>query len=161
MKKLFPLLLLLGVAALATFYLWASRLPPFDRAEPVELAFEDLDVSYEAVRVKGTAHYPIKMSQNRPATLFRPERTWYIFPLFPPGDTMGRQIKVMVVSPNEPERLVSLEDMTVEGWALPARAAYGPEVEQGMLSKGYSFADEYFVIELFEPEDEGGEAQPE
>ncbi|MCB9763436.1 MAG: hypothetical protein H6739_26955 [Alphaproteobacteria bacterium] len=153
MKKLVPIFLLLA-AALVLFWLWTARLPPFDgHPEPVDLSVDDVRIEHDAVRVKGTAHYARRISQVRPARFMRPERTWYLFPLFPPGDTMSTEIRVMVASPYEPEELVAFEDVTVEGWALPPRAAVNAQVEQALREAGYSFMSDYALIEVFEPEE--------
>jgi len=153
MKKLVPLYALL-VMALVSFFLWSARLWPFDgHAEPLVVSWEELSVEHDAVRVKGTAHYPVRVSQEREARFGHTGGTWYIFPLFPHGDTMGRKIKVIVATPVPIDDLASFEDMTVDGWALPAAAAMTPASENLFRDSGYSFEENYFVIEAFSPEE--------
>jgi hypothetical protein len=60
----------------------------------------------------------------------------------------------MVLSPNQPDRLVGLEDMTVEGWARHPKSFMSPDAEANLRSGGYSFAEEYVLIEMFPPESE-------
>jgi hypothetical protein len=153
MKKLSALYAALALG-LVLFFLWSARLWPFDgHPDPVDVAQADVRVEHDTVRVTGTAHYPLLAAQERPGTFGRPDRTWYLFPLFEKQDTAGRFITVMVASPNKPESLASFEDLTVEGWALPPAAAMTPELEQAFEGQGYSFADDYVVLELFVPED--------
>lgn len=152
MKKLMAFLAALFVA-FALFFLWTARLPPFDgHPEPVELTIDTVEVEHDAVRIVGTAHYPLRVALTRPARLGRPERTWYLFPLFGRGDTMSREIRVMVFTTREPEQLVAFEDLTVEGWALPPGAAMSPAAEDALRLAGYSFADDYVLLEEFEAE---------
>ena len=152
MKKLAPLYAALAIG-LVLFFLWSARLPPFDgHPEPEDVAFEDVRVEHDTVRVSGTAHYPLRVAQERPGTFGRADSTWYLFPLFARQDTAGRFITVMVASPSEPESLASFEDLTLEGWALPPAAAMTPELVKAFESQGYSFADDYVVLELFPPE---------
>lgn len=153
MKKVLPLYVVLALALLG-FFLWSARLWPFDgHPEPVEVAFEDLRVEHDAVRVSGTAHYALRVTQDRPGRFGRPDRTWYLFPLFATKDTSGTAIEVMVASPIEPEDMLSFEDVTLEGWALPKASAMSPRLEEAFREAGYTFYDDYFVIEVFPPED--------
>ena len=149
MKKLVPLYVVLGLA-LVGFFLWSARLWPFDgHPEPVDVAWSELTVEHDTVRVRGTAHYPVRLTQERQEHFGRPGGTWYIFPLFKEGDTLSRTISVIVATREPIDDLASYEDMTVEGWALPAPAAMTPASEDLFLAQGYNFTDDYFVIEAF------------
>mgnify|MGYP007046931339 CR=1 FL=1 len=153
MKKLSALYVALALG-LVLFFLWSARLWPFDgHPDPLEVAYDDIRVEQDTVRVSGTAHYPLKAAQERPGTFGRPDRTWYLFPLFDKKDTGGRLITVMVASPEAPESLASFEDLTVEGWVLPPAAAMTPELEKAFGGQGYSFAEDYVVLERFVPGD--------
>ncbi|HJN72737.1 MAG TPA: hypothetical protein QGF58_02275 [Myxococcota bacterium] len=153
MKKLAALYISLAIGLL-TFLLWSARIWPFDgHPEPEDVAWQDLRVEQDAVRVKGTAHYTLRVSQERAGRFGRPDRTWFVAPFMKPGDTSSTLIEVVVASTVEPERLVSYEDMTVEGYALPKASAMTPALEEAFKNAGYSFVDDYFVIEVFPPED--------
>ena len=152
MKKLLPLYGVLALALLG-FFLWTARLWPFDgHPEPVDVAFDELSVELDTVRVSGTAHYNLRMTQDRPGRFGRADLTWHVFPLFAKGDTISRKIEVIVATPHPPDDLATYEDMTVEGWALPPAAAMTPASEDLFHEAGYSFTEDYFVIEVFEPE---------
>ena len=151
MKKLIAFVCSLAIA-LALFFLWMGRLWPFDglpEAPPAEIV--DLRVEMDAARVTGTAHYPMRLSIARGGRFGRPDTVWWVFPLFPSGDTMSRQITALVVSPHEPERLVGFENMTVEGWVRPPPALITPDVEQAFRESGYSFGEDYVLLEAFPP----------
>jgi hypothetical protein len=48
-------------AGLLVFFLWMTRLPPFDgHPEPVDTPLADLRIKQEAVRITGTAHYALR-----------------------------------------------------------------------------------------------------
>lgn len=149
MKKLVPLYVALG-AALIGFFLWSARLWPFDgHPEPVEVTWAEATVEHDTLRVRGTAHYPVRVTQERQAHFGRPGGTWYVFPLFDEGDTLGRTIRIIVATPEPIDDLASYEDMTVEGWALPPPAAMTPASEDLFTEQGYRFEDDYFVVEAF------------
>ncbi|MCP4809375.1 MAG: hypothetical protein GY913_11645 [Proteobacteria bacterium] len=154
MKKVLPLYIVLALTLLG-FFLWSARLPPFDgHPEPEPVTFEELSVDHDAVRVDGTAHYALRVTQDRPGRFGRPDRVWYVFPLFAPRDTSGTIIDVMVASPFEPENMLSFEDVTLEGWALPKGSAMSPRLEEAFREAGYTFQDDYFVIEVFPLDEE-------
>jgi hypothetical protein len=148
-----PARLLAGiVAALAVsvfaFFLWMARLPPFDGyADPVDAAFEDLHVDLHETRVKGTAHYPVVVSVNRAGSFGRPDETWWLYPLFAPGDTMGRTIYALVMARSAPEELIGFEDMTLECDVRPPRVGISPEAELAFRNAGYTFAPDYVLLE--------------
>ncbi len=96
----------------------ASRgeLPFLPRGEPSAVSFEELDSGSGYVEVVGTAHYPVRVRQTFEATWLKPEPpTLHIFPLFAKGDTMGREIRILVLSQAEPDRVLGLEDRVVRG----------------------------------------------
>ena len=149
MKKLAPLFAAMA-AALVLFFLWSARLWPFDgHPEPEEVALADLTVEHDAVRVTGTAHYPVRVTQERQGRFGHVGGTWYVFPLFDKGDTMSRTIRVIVATPVPIDDLAQYEDMTVEGYALPSPAAMTPSTEDMFQEQGYTFADDYFVVEAW------------
>ncbi len=146
MRKLAVPFALLGLGVML-YFLWVVRLPPFDgHPEPVPTALVDLRVEQEAVRVEGTAHYPLRVSYDVPAQWGRPAHTRWMFPLFERQDTMGRFITTMVSSPEEPENLVSFEDMIVSGEARKPQVAITPTVQQAFKDAGYSFAEDYVLV---------------
>ncbi len=151
MKKLLALVSVLAGSVLI-FFLWLSRLPPFDGLpEPTPVGFEALSAELDAVRVSGTAHLSVKQRLTRPPRLGRPEATLWLFPLFAKGDTAGRRITAMVLTPIAPDALAGLEDMTVEAWVRPPAAGMSPEAEDALRGAGYSFADDYVLLEAFPP----------
>ena len=149
MKKLAAFV---GTLVLCTivFFLWMARLPPFDgHPEPTIVAFSELSRDFDAVRVEGTAHYPVRLSVTRPARFGTPESVWWLFPLFDKGDTHSRMIYAMVLSPTEPDRLTAFEDMMVEGWLRPPAVAVPPQAEEALRDENYSFDPDYVLLELW------------
>jgi len=146
MRKLAIPFALLGLGVLL-FFLWVVRLPPFDgHPEPVPTALADLRFDQDAVRVEGTAHYALKVSYEVPARWGRPAHTRWLFPLFERQDTMGRFVTTMISSPDAPERLVSFEDMVVEGEARKPQIAMTASVESAFQDLGYTFAEDYVLV---------------
>ncbi len=136
--------------ALISYFLWWNRLPPFDgHGEPVPMAITEVLASMEEVQVEGTAHLPIRISRTWPAGFLRKERVLFFFPLFEKKDITSKKIHLMVATDTPPERLVSFEDMTVAGWARPPAARMDAASEQAFIDAGYTFAEQYVLIETF------------
>lgn len=110
---------------------------------PVDTPFAALSLDNRGVRVKGTAHYPaqLQMSDGLPG-----DGPVYVFPLFGPDDTTGKEIRVLVLSHVMPDPMLGFEDRTIEGLVRPSvgRLPQGVRDHLGML--GYRFADEVLVI---------------
>lgn len=149
MKKLGVFLAVLAVIVVLIPIKMARRWPFDAYPAPVDMALEEVLAEHDGVRVTGTAHYPIRLVQRHPATLLRPERTLYLYPLFPTHDTMGRTIRILVASELAPEEGVGFEDMTVVGLARPPLAVFGPEVEQAFLDAGYTFSPDVVAVEVY------------
>lgn len=115
--RLLTFVALLVVLALGgTLVAFRGQLPLLPRGEPSVVTFEQLDRDSGHVEVMGTLHYPVRVTQTFEATWLRPEPpTQHIFPLFAKGDTMGREIRVLVLSEVEPDRMFGLEDRLVRG----------------------------------------------
>jgi len=153
MGKLAAFLTLL-ICIVVTYFLWWNRLPPFDgHGEPVPTEVSQLLVEMEEVQVKGTAHFPLRMSRTWPRGIFTPGRTLWFYPLFAFKDLEGRKIQAMVASDDEPDRLTSFKDIVVEGWARPPAARMDADSERAFLDVGYTFSEDYVLIETFGPTD--------
>lgn len=147
-----PIHALLGALFICVylFFGYLNRLPPFyGHPNTKVVAVGELRSSMIAVSVHGTAHYPLRISQPRPKTLTRPARTWWLFPLFPPDDTTGRSVRVMVMSTEEPDPIISFEDMTVDGWVRSGDELVTPDLRKAFQDEGYEFEDEVVLIERF------------
>lgn len=145
--------LLLPVAAAAVGAIGVTLLMQSGTREVPEeaevVAWEDLDVTHDFVRVKGMAHYRSTITQRVPSSLIAEEKTWYVYGLFPVHDSDSRAIQVLVRSQKKPEELVSYEVMEVEGWVgLPVPAKIPPSTE-AMLSKrsDYYFSEDVLLLE--------------
>lgn len=137
--------------------LWAGG--PEPRGEPVETPLYEADPEQPFVRVRGTAHYPVVIQQLQPGNLFTPDRTYYLFPLFPEGDVTDREVRVLVRTERPPERLVSYEVMALEGrvvFPTEDKVPYQTEIEMGKRSD-YFFSDSMILIEPWRVEVEGEE----
>jgi len=130
---------LLAVLAYAT---WERGALPGFRPTMHEVAFDGLSLDSRGVRVAGTAHYPVGAQINGRGG------PRYAFPLFPPGDTLGRTIRVLVLSPTPPDPVLGFEDRTIEGLIQPP----GMQVPEGLRrifeQQGYHFADDYLILEI-------------
>lgn len=138
------------LVTITLFFLWIARLPPFDgHPEPVPTALAELSYDQDAVRVEGTAHYVLRVSYDVGERWGRPAHKRYLFPLFERHDTMGRHILAMVSSPHEPERLVSFEDLAIDGEARKPQVAVTASVVRAFQEAGYSFDDDYVLVEVY------------
>ncbi|MEL6349444.1 MAG: hypothetical protein AAFV53_40450, partial [Myxococcota bacterium] len=70
--------------------------------------------------------------------------------LMAPGDTTGKAIHVLVRSHKLPDRLISFEDVTVEGFARPPGRIVGRQVADALMERGYYFEEDYVLVEEYE-----------
>ena len=143
MKKL--LLTILGpfflVASVTVGVIWWDRgAPPGFRPSVSDITVDTINRDHRGVRIKGTAHHELRITQGE----------YNLFPLMSPGDTLGREIKVMVRSSAEVDRLVGFEDLTIEGLCRPPGHMIPHTIAEALMERGYHFADNYVVIEAFE-----------
>lgn len=145
---------LLAAAIAALFAVRAGVFPQLPRGEPAVVAFEDLSRESGYVEVEGTAHYPVRVKQTFQPTWFHPEPpTTHVYPLFSPGDTMGRSIGILVLSQLEPDRLLGFQDRTVRGEIRPPNTRL---LTRGVLDTfrdhAYEFEDGFLLLVENPPE---------
>lgn len=131
-------LLVLGYAS------WERGALPGFNPTPVALSFAELSLERRGVRVTGTAHYPVQLQLKGALSGDGPA---YAFPLFGPGDTTGKEIRVMVLSRVRPDPLLGFEEKTFEGLIRPAGSNVPQGVRDHLTVLGYRFADELMVLE--------------
>jgi len=140
---------LLAVIALGVLFVatgGASSLVP--RGEPTIVEVAALDRGSGYVEVLGTLHYPVRVKQTFEATWLKPEPpTQHIFPLFPQGDTMGRDIRILVISEVEPDRMLGLEDRRVRGQIVrPTSRLLTRGVLDTFREHAYEFDAEFLLL---------------
>ncbi len=143
----FTAVLLLGLTALGASQGWMQEEV---RGEATYIAFDALGDAPDVVRVSGMAHYTSVVTQQVPGGLLREPQTWYLFGLFAPYDTEGRNIRLLVRTQRPPEHLVSFELMTIEGrLQRPTlhNVPFDTEILLGKGSSGYFFADDMLLVE--------------
>lgn len=141
---------LIGVLSFVgvVLFLWMARLPPFHgHPAPVVSTVPELRVDLDVAQVSGTAHLPLRATQQRSPGLGRAPVTHWVMPLFPRGDTSSRSIHAVLVTPVAPEPLSAFEDRTVVAWVLPPAAAMTTGLERAFGEAGYTFTDDYVVLE--------------
>lgn len=148
MKKLLltilgPFFLVVGVTVGVVW--WDRGAPPGFRPPLVDVAVADIHREHRGVRLVGTAHYELRIQQKEGDDLY------IIYPLFPPGDTLGRDIRVLVRTRRMPDRLVGYEDVTVEGLARPPGRLITGAVIDALLSRGYSIQEDFVLVNEFDP----------
>jgi len=123
-------------------------------SEPREVAVQDLASGQGLVQVRGTAHYPVRVAQDyRPSLLSGSQVVW-VFPLFPPGDTLGREIRILVLSYTEPDPILSFEMRAIVGWPRkPTRRRVASTVVEAFETLGYRFPADWVVLEEYPPEE--------
>jgi hypothetical protein len=139
---LFPFL---AVASGTIGVIWWDRgAPPGFNPTPHPTAIEALTREHRGVRIKGTAHYEVRLSQ----TMEGGEIFW-IFPLMSQGDTLSREINVLIRTPRGPERMVTYEDLRIDGIVRPAGRVITPRIFDRFQDGGYDFSDGFVLIEPF------------
>jgi len=135
------------VASTAIGFVWWERgAPPGFRPTPVDVTVDTITRENRGVRITGTAHYEARLKQHAEGS----GETWWLYPLMAKGDTMSRQIRVMVRTKEEPNELYGFEDMTVEGLARPPGRLVPFYVQETLMQKGYRFADDFVVVEVWD-----------
>ncbi|MCB9780350.1 MAG: hypothetical protein H6742_17430 [Alphaproteobacteria bacterium] len=147
-KKL--LLVVLGpfllVSTAATgLYWWDHGAPPGFQPRVVDVSVQDVDYDNRGVRISGTAHYTVRLTQRAESGA-----AWYLFPLMEKGDTTGRYVEVIVRTRTAPDDLLGLEDVVVEGLARPPGAIVGPAVREALIEAGYELDEKVVLVEAFE-----------
>ncbi len=155
-RRLLIFVVLLAVLALGGT-LWALRveLPFVPRGEPTVASWGQLGPDSGYVEVLGTAHYPVRVKQSFEPTWLKPNPpTLFIFPFFAQGDTMGREIQILVLSQEEPDRLLGLQDRTIRGEVVrPTNRLLTRSVLDTFRDHGYGFADGFLLLIEDPPEE--------
>jgi hypothetical protein len=123
---------------------WDRGAPPGFNPTAHPTAIDGVTREHRGVQLTGTAHYTVRLNQ----TMEDGEVVW-IFPLMAAGDTLGREIKVLVRTPRQPEHMVTFEDLIVDGIASPPGRLISPEVIDSFQDGGYDFADGFVLITPF------------
>ena len=140
----FTVVTTLGIAA--SVYVWVSG-SPCESYAPVE--FFDLEPTTRCVKVKGLAHYEVVLTATIPGNGFFPDQTYYVYGFFPPGNVEEREVRILVRTLREPERMVSFEEMEVSGVVLPMdhrKVPFNAETQMGNASN-YYFSDRVYLLE--------------
>ena len=145
-KNVLAVLVPFAVVALAVvaFIWWDRGAPPGFNPTPHPVSVSDVTRTHRGVQIQGTAQFVVRVNQTMPDG----EVIW-VFPLMEPGDTLGREIKVLVRSTRGPDKLTTFEDMTVEGLARPPGRLVDPKTRELFLEGGYDFAEGYVLVEAF------------
>ncbi len=140
------LLAVLGLGGLFVAMGGTSSFVP--RGEPTIAEVAELERDSGYVEVLGTAHYPVRVKQTFEATWLKPQPpTQHIFPLFPQGDTMGRDIRILVLSQTEPDRMLGLEDRRVRGQVVrPTSRLLTRSVLDTFREQAYEFDAEFLLL---------------
>ena len=147
MKKLLltilgPFFLVVGVTVGIIW--WDNGAPPGFRPPVKDVSVTEITRENRGVRLQGTAHYELRIQQKEGDDLYM------IYPLFPPGDTMGRDVRVLVRTRRVPDRLVGYEDVTVEGLARPPGRLVPGAVIDALLDRGYSVQEDFVLVNEFD-----------
>ncbi len=126
--------------------------------EPVSVPLLDVAPGHKVVTVEGTAHYPLRVKQRVKNSLFGSQYDVWLFPFFQRGDTTGREIRFLVSSPREPEQMLGFEDRRVTAVVRkPTTSRLSVAVLEAFERKGYTFADDFLLLEEMKDPDEGGD----
>ncbi|MBN1335532.1 MAG: hypothetical protein JXB39_06180 [Deltaproteobacteria bacterium] len=123
--------------------------------KPQQVSVEDLAPGQGLVEVRGTAHYPVRVAQDyRPSFLPPTSQIVWIFPLFQPGNTLGREIRILVLCYTEPDPILSFEMRSIVGWPRkPTRRRVATNVIEAFETLGYTFAEDWVVLEERPPKE--------
>lgn len=149
MKKLVLTVLgpILAVAVAAVGFVWWERgAPPGFRPDAVPVELEAITRDHRGVKLTGTAHLQARLRQTAGDEVF------YLYPLLPKGDTLGREIHVLLRTTTKPDDLYGFEDRTFEGFARPPGNLVDRTVRDTLMKKGYHFTEDFVLVEEWVPE---------
>jgi len=133
--------LIVASGAIGYHYWDTGALPGLQPSfHPVTVA--GISAEDRGVRIHGTAHYTVQLHQ-----VYEDGERWMMFPLTAPGDTLEREVKVLVRAQHVPEELVTYEDLEIDGLARPAGGRVSPKVIDALRGEGYSFAEKVIMVE--------------
>ena len=141
-----PFALVSTVGTAVTAYFWVVG-RPCDGYTAVD--FFDLDPHERCVPVRGSAHYEVVLDTTIEGNGFFADQRYFVFGLFPPGNTDEREIRVLVRTTRPPERMVSFEEMEIDGRLLPMdyrKIPFDAETQMGRRSN-YFFSDRVYLLE--------------
>jgi hypothetical protein len=138
-------LALVGLAVTGVIFTLSPRAP----IEPVRADFDDLEPDMKAVSVRGTAHYRGVLVQH-PRGGCQGSEPMYVYALFPVGDVLGREVRVLVRTRERPSPRVDFEFVEVEGFFDPPRPHTVPfDTEEKLARADYFFHPDLRVIEAW------------
>lgn len=144
MKKL-ALTVLVPISAVAlaalAFLWWERGAPPGFRPDAVNVTVDTINRDHRGVRLTGTAHLQVRLRQTAG------DETFFLYPLLAKGDTLGREIHVLLRTQQEPDALYGFEDRTIEGFARPPGNLVDRTAKDALLKKGYHFTDQFVLVE--------------
>ena len=146
-KAVMAVLIPFGLVASAAigFVWWDRGAPPGFKPTLEDVDLATINRNHRGVRIKGTAHYEVRLTQT-----MADGDVFAMFPLLEQGDSLSREIVVLVRTPRMPERLVTFEDVVVEGLARPPGRLVGPKIRAALEAGGYHFTERYVLIDAFD-----------
>ena len=131
----------LVIAATVGFIWWERGAPPGFRPESIDVDVSTINRDHRGVRIRGTGHLQARVRQESG------EDTWYLYPLLPPGDTLGREVRVLLRTQTKPDDLYGFEERTVEGFARPPGNLIDRVVLSTLEKNDYILMDDFVVVE--------------
>ncbi len=135
------MLLVLGVTVGVMW--WDRGAPPGFRPPVEDVTVETISREHRGVRLQGTAHNEARLKQ----TISGSDEIWWLIPLFAKGDTISREVRVLVRTPTAPDGFYGFEDRTLEGFARPPGSLLPRQARSALKKKGYSIADDAVLVE--------------
>ena len=126
------------------FVWWERGAPPGFRPTIFDKDIEDLSLNDRGVRVHGWARHDIRTHFEKN------NKKYYIYPIVPLQKMNDKVIHAMVVTTIEPNAMISIEEVTIEGLTQPAKYYVSKDLQTKWTMKGYAFGDRFLVIERFD-----------
>ena len=116
---------------------------------PVDISFEETDLSVGPVRIRGTAHYVARVNQHVAATLFSEAKTIYSYGLFPMGDISSKEIRILIRTDRPVPKNIDYEYLEMEGFLeAPTRVTVPFQMERVLGGNtGYFFSPDLLVLQ--------------
>jgi hypothetical protein len=136
-----PMLLVLSVTVGVIW--WDRGAPPGFRPPVEEVTPETINREHRGVRIQGTLHNEARLKQTTAGS----DEVWWLIPMFPKGDTIGREARVLLRTTREPDAFYGFEDRSVEGFARPPGSLLPRQAREALERKDYAVADDAVLVE--------------
>jgi hypothetical protein len=133
---------------------WSRSVDAPTTPETIDIGFDTLGSVLGPVRLSGTAHYGAFVKQTTEASLFFEAKTTYSYGLFPKGDVLSKEIRVLVRTEQPLPANIDFGYIKLEGTLESPTSLTVPGRMEDVLGDktGYYFSPDLLVLRPWQQE---------